>query len=108
MCVNHGYQHRPQRRGWDAKAASAATKQPVCKHRSLSTPTLLGACAGRHCQGPMIQGKQPQENAWHASGCCNVTPGSATASSPKIRTLPSPGLSEPEPPNQLLLEPRPV
>ena len=36
--VTHGYQHRPQRRAWDAKAAAAATKKPVCKHRSLSTP----------------------------------------------------------------------
>ena len=32
-----GYQCGPQRRAWDAKAATAATKKPVCKHRSLST-----------------------------------------------------------------------
>ena len=88
--ASHGYQHRPQRRKWDTKAAAAATKKPVCKHRSLSTPPLLGACAARHCQGPVIQGQLPRENALHASGWCNVTPASATAGSPRIHTLPSP------------------
>ena len=59
---------------WDTNAAAAATKKPVCKHRSLSTPPLPGACAAHHCQGPVIQGQLPCESA---SGCCNVTPASA-------------------------------
>ena len=42
--------------GADAKAAAIATKNPVCKHRSLST--LPGACAACQCQGPMNQGPQ--------------------------------------------------
>ena len=29
--MSHGYQRGPQRRAWDAKAAAAATKKPVCK-----------------------------------------------------------------------------
>ena len=85
-----GNQRRPQRWAWDAKAAAAATKKPVCKHRSLSTPPLLGACVARHCQGPVIQGQLPRENTWRPSGCCNVTPASAAAGSPRIRTPPSP------------------
>ena len=60
--VNHSFQHEPQRRAWDAKAADADTKKPVCKHRSLSTPPLPGACAARHCQGSVIQGQLPREN----------------------------------------------
>ena len=105
MGASRGYQHGPQRRAWDTKAAAAATKRPVCKHRSLSTPPLPGAGAARHGQGPVIQGQLPQENTQHASGCCNVMLASATAGSPRIHTPPSPGLSEPEPPNQLLLQP---
>ena len=89
--ASHGYQHGPQRRAGDAKAAAAATKKPVCKHRSLSTPPLPGACAARHCQGPVIQGQLPRENALRASGYCNVTPASATAGSPRLlHTAPSP------------------
>ena len=66
--MSRGYQCVPQRRVRDAKAAAAATKKPVCKHRSLYTPPLLGACAARHCQGPAIQGQLPRENARRASG----------------------------------------
>ena len=102
--ASRGSQRGPQRRAWDAKAAAAATKKPVCKHRSLSTPPLPGACAACHCQGPVIQGQLPRENARHASGCCNVTmplpPQARPASSVP---LPPPGLSEPESPKQLLL-----
>ena len=102
--VSRGYQRGPQRRAWDAKAAAAATKKPVCKHRSLSTPPLQGDCAACHCQGPVIQGQLPWENAWCTSDWCNVTPASAAAGLPRIHTPPSPPrLSEPEPPNQLLL-----
>ena len=50
--ASRGYQRGPQRWAGDAKAAAAATKKPVCKHRSLSTPPLLGASAARHCQAP--------------------------------------------------------
>ena len=103
MGASCGYQRGPQRRAWDTKAAAAATKKPVSKHRSLSTPSLPGACAARHCQGPVIQGQLPRENTLHASGWCNVMLASATVGSPRIRTPPSPRLSEPEPPNQLLL-----
>ena len=70
----------------------------MCKHRSLSTPSLPGACAARHYQAPVIQEQLPPEYAWHASGCCNVTPASAAAGSPRIRTPPSPRLNQPEPP----------
>ena len=88
--ASRGCQHGPQRRAGDAKAAAAATRKPVCEHRSLSTPPLLGACAACHCQGPVIQGQLPRENARRASGYCNVTPASATAGSPHIQTPPSP------------------
>ena len=81
--VSHGYQYGPQRRAWDAEAAAAATKKLVSKHRSMSTPALPGACAAHHCQGPVIQGQLPRENAQHTSGWCNVTPASATAGSPR-------------------------
>ena len=90
MGANQGYQCRPQRQAWDAKAAAAATKKPVCKHRSLSTPPLPGACATHHYQGPVMQGQLPREKAWRASGCCNVTLASAAAGLPCIRTPPSP------------------
>ena len=88
--VTHSYQCRPQRWAWDAKAAAATNKKPVCEHRSLSTPPLPGAGAARHFQGPVIQGQLPRENARHASGWCIVMPASATTGSPSIRTLPSP------------------
>ncbi|XP_059765416.1 uncharacterized protein LOC132356574 [Balaenoptera ricei] len=88
--ASRGYQRRPQRRAGDAKAAAAATKKPVCEHRSLSTPPLLGACAACHCQGPVIQGQLRRENARRASGCCNVTPASAATGSSCIRAAPSP------------------
>ena len=78
------YQPRHQRRAWNAKVAATATKNPVCKHRSLSTPSLPGDCAAHHCQGPVIQGQLPRENTQCASGCCNVTTVSATAGSPRI------------------------
>ena len=89
MGASCGYQRGPQRRAGDAKAAAAATKKPVCEHRSLSTLPLPGACAARHCQGPVIQGQLPRENARRASGWCNVTPASAAAGSPHIRAPPS-------------------
>ena len=82
--MSHAYQRRHQRQAWDTKAAAAATKKPVCKHRSLSTPPLPGACAARHCQGPVSQGQLPRENARRASGCCNITPASASVGSPHI------------------------
>ena len=94
--ASHGYQRGHQRRAGDAKAAAAATNKPMCKHRSLYTPPLPGACAARHCQGPVIQGQLPWENARRASGWCNIMLASSVP-------LPLPGLSEPEHPNQLLL-----
>ena len=88
--VSSSYQRRPQRRAWDTKAAAATTKKLVCKHRSLSTPPLPGSCAACHCQGPVIQGQLRRENAWRASGCCNVMVVSAAAGSPHIHIPPSP------------------
>ena len=81
--------------------AAAVTKNPVCKHGSLSTPPLLEACAACHCQCPVIQGQLPQENIECASGCCNNMPASAAYGSPRIPIintipLPPPRLSEPE------------
>ena len=85
MGASHGYQHGPQRGAGNAKAAAAAaTKKPVCKHRSLSTPPLPGVCAVSHCQGPLIQGQLPRENTQCASDCCNVTAASAATGSPRI------------------------
>ncbi|KAJ8777195.1 hypothetical protein J1605_014578 [Eschrichtius robustus] len=88
--VGRGYQRGPQRRAGDAGAAAATTKGPVCESRSLSTPPLPGACAARRCRAPVVRGQLPRENARRASGCCNVTPASAAAGSPHIRTPPSP------------------
>ena len=89
--TSRGYQRGPQRRAGDAKAAAATTKNPVCEHRSLSTPPLPGACAARHCQGPGIRGQHPRENTRRASGCCNITPASAATGSPRLlRTSPCP------------------
>ena len=84
MGTSRSYQHGQQRQTWNTKAAAAATKKPVCKHRSLSTPPLPGAGAARHCQGPVIQGQLPRENTRHASGCCKVTLASAAAGLPRI------------------------
>ena len=90
MGASHDYQRGPQGRAGDARAAAAATKRPVCEHRSLSTPPLPGACAARHCQAPVIRGQLPQENALRASGWCNVMPASAAAGSPRLlHTAPS-------------------
>ena len=90
MGWNRGYQRGHKRRAGDAKAAAATTKKPVCEHRSLSTPPLPGACAARHCQGLVIQGQLPLENARRTSGWCNLTLASATSGSPSLRTPPSP------------------
>ena len=89
MGTNPRSQHGPQRWAWDTKAAAAATKKPVCKHRSLSIPPLLGPCAARHCQGPVIQGQLPGENTRHAPGWCNIMLASAAAGLPHIRMPPS-------------------
>ena len=96
MGTGRGYQRRPQRRAWDTKPAAAATKKPVCKYRSLSTPPLPGACAARHCQGPMIQGQLSRENTRRASGRCNIMLASAAAGSPCIPypSLPPPWVTQ--------------
>ncbi|KAJ8783188.1 hypothetical protein J1605_009796, partial [Eschrichtius robustus] len=46
------------------------------------TNYLSGVCAASHCQGPVIQGQLPRENARRASGWCDITPVSAAAGSP--------------------------
>ena len=99
-----GDQRRPQRRAGDAKAAAAAaTRKPVCEHRSLSTLPLPGACAACHGLAPVIQGQLPWENAQCASGCCNITTPLMPQARPASVPLPPSSLSEPEPPKQLLL-----
>ena len=80
--VSRCYQCGPQRQAWDAKAAAAGTKKLVRKHVTIHT-CPLGACAAHHCQGHVIQGQLPQENAQRASGWCNVTPASAAGGSPR-------------------------
>ena len=90
MGASRGYQRGTQRRAWDIKAAVAATKKPVYKHRSLSTPPLLGACAAHDCQGPVIQGQLPRENARCASGCCNISGPLPPQARPALRTPPFP------------------
>ena len=82
MGVSWGYQCGHQRQAWNTKAAVTATKKPVCKHRSLSTPPLPGVRAARHCQGCVIQGQIPQENTQHASSWCNITLASVTVGWP--------------------------
>ena len=77
------YQPRHQRRAWNAKVAVAATKKPVWKHKSLSTPPFPGACAAHHCQGTVIQGQLLRENT-QPSGWCNVMPASAATGFPRI------------------------
>ena len=52
MGTSHGYQLGPQRWARNAKAATAATKNPVCKHRSLSTMCPTGTCAACHARVP--------------------------------------------------------
>ena len=100
--TSRGYQHGPQRLSSDAKAAASATKKPVCKHRSLSTPQLLGTCVVRHCQGPVIQGQLPQENTQHASGWCNITPASAACKlAPHSTPLPALGAKSKAEPQEL-------
>ena len=76
----------------------------LCVSTGHSTPPLPGAGAACHCQGPVIRGQLPQENARRASGCCNVTTPLPSKSRPAYSVpLTPPGLSEPEPPKQLLL-----
>ena len=106
MGASRGNQRGPQRLVGDAKAAAAANKKPVCEHRSLSTPPLLGACAACHGKAPVIRGQLPRENAGHTSGCCNVTPLPPPQARPASSVpLPPRGLSEPEPLKQLLFNP---
>ena len=108
MGVSRSYHLGPQRGAGTATTANFATKNPVCKHRSLSTPPFLGACAAYNCQDPVIQGQLPQKNTQCTSGWCNITPASAATGSPSIPiittiSLPLPGLSEQGSPNQPLL-----
>ena len=84
MGASCGYQHGHQRRAWSIKAAARATKKPVWKHRPLSTPPLLRACAVHHCQGLVMQEQLPWENTGRASGCCNVMLASAAPGLPRI------------------------
>ena len=86
---SHGYQRRHKRQAWNAKAATATNKKPVCKHRSLSTPPLLGGCATCHCQGPQIQGQLPWENTQPQAVATSCWPLPLQAH-PALCTFPSP------------------
>ena len=104
MGVSRNCQCRQQRQAWNTKAAAAATKNPVCKHRSLSTHPLLGTSAARHCQGPVIQGQLPWENKRCAPRLLQRLTGFCLCRlAPHSVPFPLPGLSEPQPPNQQLL-----
>ena len=103
MGVSRGYQRGPQRRAGDAGAVAAATKKPVCEHRSLSTPPLPGAGAARHCQGPVIQGQIPRENTRRLRLVQRHADLYRRRLAPHPYPSLPPGLSEPEPPKQLLL-----
>ena len=110
--VSCGYQRGHQRWAWNSNTAAAATKNPVCKHQSLSTgpwEPVQPATA----RVPWSRDKFPRENTRCASGCCNNTPACSAAGSPcipivTIVPLPPPGLNEQEPPNQPLLYPCPI
>ena len=80
--MSHGYQCGQQRQAWNIKALPAATKKPVWKHKSISTPPLSGACAACHCQGPVMDNFPGRTQC--TSGCCNVTLASATRGLPCI------------------------
>ena len=84
MGASRGYQRGHKRRAWNTKAPAAATKKPVCKHRSLATPPLPESIAAHHYQDPVIQGQFPWENTRHVSGCCNIMLASAAAGLPHI------------------------
>ena len=123
MCPQKAEYHLSKLQRW--AQAAAISSDPRDGHETLRLllppPRILcattghyphphppGACAARHCQGPVIQGQLPWENTWHASGCCNVMAASATAGSPRISIMttvphPLPGLSEQECPNQPLI-----
>ena len=53
--MSHCYQLRPQRRTLNTNAAAAATKNPVCKRRSLSTPPTLDSL----CSPPLPGSRDP-------------------------------------------------
>ena len=82
------YQRGPQRRAWNTKAATTATKKPVCKNRSLSTLPLPGACAAHHCQGPTIKGQFPRRTHGMpqavAMSCWPLPPGSPRIPYPSL------------------------
>ena len=101
--VRRGYQRGPQRWAWNANAAAATTKKPVYKQGSLSThrpsqSLCILLVPGSCYPGTTSMGKctAPQAGAmsWRP-----LLPQARPASIP----LPHPRLSEPEPPNQLLL-----
>ena len=101
--VSCGYQRGHQRRAWDAKAAAAATKKPVCKHRSLYTPPLREPVQPATARVPWSRdnfpGRMHGAPQAAATSCRPLPPQARPAPVP----LPPASLSEPEPPNQLLL-----
>ena len=103
MGASHGCQRGPQRRAGDARAAAATTKKPVCEHRSLSTPPLLGACAARAAGLPWSWDNFPGRTHGAPQAAATSRRPLPPQACPTSVPLPPPGLSEPEPTKQLLL-----
>ena len=100
MGVSRGYHCGHQRRAWNAKAATAATKTPVCKHRSLSTPPLPGACAAATTRVLWSRDNFPGRTHTMPQAVATSRWPLPPQACPAFCTLPPHILSEPEPLNQ--------
>ena len=105
--MNDSYQLRPQRWAWNTMAAAAATKNPVCKRRSLSTPPPRSLCTTPLPESQDRGTSSPREHTVrlrllqrHAGLCCLWL---APHSNLTTVSLTLPSLSEQKPPNKPLL-----
>ena len=57
--ASHGYQLRPQKWAWTANTAVVATKNPVCKRRSLPTPPPPTPHSRSLCSPPLPGCRDP-------------------------------------------------
>ena len=103
--ARHGYQCRHQRWAGDAKAAAAATKKPVCKHRSLSTPPRLPQEPVQPATARVPRSRATSLGERTARLRLVQCPAGLCLRRLALHSvpLPPPHLIEPEPPNQLLL-----
>ena len=85
MGTSRSYQLGNQRRAWNSKAASAATKKPVCKHRSLSTPPIPRSLGNLPLPGSWDVGTTAPGEHTVCFGCCNIMPASVTKGSCHIQ-----------------------